>query len=135
MNELKVQMSASSVDARDLDDHALPQLKTAPRVGARQRERVLVKLKPLTTQTLDGNQSLDLRQIKAHKEPHVADPRDRSGIALAQAILIVLGNLDFLRCMAGSIGRTLGIAARAADLRQDARKRLPAFSDQPWRTH
>lgn len=54
-------MSASSVDARDLDNHALPQLKTTPRVGTRQRERVLVKLKPLVTQTLNGNQSLDLR--------------------------------------------------------------------------
>ena len=54
-------MSASSVDARDLDNHALPQRKTTPRVGTRQRERVLVKLKPLVTQTLNGNQSLDLR--------------------------------------------------------------------------
>ncbi len=44
MDELKVQVPAGRVDARDLDDHALPQLKTAPRVGTRQRERVLVKL-------------------------------------------------------------------------------------------
>ena len=60
-------MSASSVDTRDLDNHALPQLKTASRVGTRQCERVLVKLKPLVTQALNGNQALDLRQIETHE--------------------------------------------------------------------
>ena len=37
--------------------------------------------------------------------------------------------------MAGGIGRTLGIAARAADLRQDARQGLATLTDQPRRTH
>ena len=128
-------MSASRIDARDLDDHALPQLIASPRVGARQRERVLVKLKPLVTQALDGNQSLDLRQIKAHKEAHATDPRDRAGIALAQALLVVLGDLDFLRRMAGGVGRTFGIAARTANLRQDTRQRLATLADQPRRAH
>ena len=49
MDKLKVQVSARSIDARDLDNHALAQLITSPRVGARQRKRVLVELKPLVT--------------------------------------------------------------------------------------
>ena len=129
MDKLKVQVPARGIDARDLDDHTLPQLVTGARVGTCERERVLVELEPLVAQALDGNQSLNLREIKTHKEPHAADPRDRSGIALAQAILVVLGNLDLLRRVAGGVGRALGIAARTAYLRQNARKRLPAFSD------
>ena len=135
MDKLKVQVPARGIDARDLDDHALPQLVTSARVGARQRKRLLVELEPLVAQAIDRNQAFDLRQVQAYKEAHAANPRDRSGIALAQAILVVLGNLDLLRRVAGGVGRALGIAARTANLRQNARKRLPAFSDQPGRTH
>ena len=135
MNKPEIQVPARGVDARDLDDHALPQLIASPRVGARERERVLIKLEPLVAQALDRNQTLNLCQIQAHKEAHAADPRDRSGVALAQAVLVVLGDLDLLRRMTGGVGRTFGIAARAADLRQDARQGLATFTDQPRRTH
>lgn len=53
MYELKVQMSASSVDAQDLDNHALPQLIASPCVGTRECERILVKLEPLVAQALN----------------------------------------------------------------------------------
>ena len=133
MNKPEIQVPAGRVDARDLDDHALSQLIASPRVDARERERVLVKLEPLASQTLNRDQALDLCQVEAHKEAHAADPRNGSGIALAQTILVILGNLDLLRRMAGGVGRTLGIAACTANLRQDARQRLATPADQPRR--
>ena len=133
MDKLKIQVSARGIDARDLDNHALAQLITSPRVGARQRKRVLVELEPLVAQALDRDQALNLRQIQANKKTHAADPRDGSGIALAQTILVVLGDLDLLRRMAGGVGRALGIAAGATDLRQNARQRLAPLTDQARR--
>ena len=54
-------MPTRGIDARDLDNHALPQLVTGARVGTCERERVLVELEPLVAQTLDRNQAFDLR--------------------------------------------------------------------------
>ena len=61
MDKLKVQVPPRGIDARDLDNHALTQFIASPRVGARQRKRVLVKLEPLVAQALDRNQAFDLR--------------------------------------------------------------------------
>ena len=134
MNKLKVQVPTRGIDARDLDNHTLAQFIASPRVGTCERERILVELEPLVAQALDRNQAFDLRQVQAHKEAHPANPRDGSGIALAQTVLIVLGNLDLLRRMAGGIGRTLGIAACAANLRQNARQRLAPLGRSARRT-
>ena len=61
MDKLKVQVPTRGIDARDLDNHALAQFIVSPRVGARQRKRVLVELEPLVAQALDRNQAFDLR--------------------------------------------------------------------------
>ena len=37
MDKLEVQVPTRGIDARDLDDHALPQLVTGARVGTRER--------------------------------------------------------------------------------------------------
>lgn len=44
MDKLKVQVPTRGIDARDLDNHALAQFIASPRVGARQRKRILVEL-------------------------------------------------------------------------------------------
>ena len=53
MDKLKVQVPTRGIDARDLDNHALAQFIASPRVGARQRKRVLVELEPLVAQALN----------------------------------------------------------------------------------
>ena len=69
MDKLKVQVPTRGIDARDLDNHALPQLVTGARVGTCERERVLVELEPLVAQTLDRNQAFDLCRSKRTKRP------------------------------------------------------------------
>ena len=69
MDKLKVQVPTRGIDARDLDNHALPQLVTGARVGTCERERVLVELEPLVAQTLDRNQPSTCVRSKRTKRP------------------------------------------------------------------
>lgn len=69
MDKLKVQVPTRGIDARDLDDHALPQLVTDVRVGARQRKRVLVKLEPLVARLLIETRPSTCVRSKRTKRP------------------------------------------------------------------